>query len=54
VKRSHTLWRMPPVVHRGDEKAAPGAGRDPVGNALQVRHARTVKVSIVRPTPTPE
>ena len=41
------LSGRPLIVHCGEEKAAPGAGRDELGNPLHVRHALASGVTVV-------
>jgi uncharacterized protein len=38
---------VPLIVHCGEEKAVPGAGRDELGNPLHVRHALAAGVRVV-------
>jgi mannonate dehydratase len=38
---------VPLIVHAGEEKAVPGAGRDDLGNPLLVRHALAAGVRVV-------
>jgi mannonate dehydratase len=39
--------RLPLIVHCGEEKAVPGAGRDELGNPLLVRHALESGVRVI-------
>lgn len=40
-------WKMPLIVHCGEERAVPGAGRDELGNPLLVRHPLRHGVRVV-------